>query len=213
MSNKYQSAMHCISCELSCEVFPQESVRFQYCDNANFILWPKENAYLQRGLQEEYLLHSRFTLLNSFAFVDFSISNLRYFIDQDWIDRLSETGMRIIILSDRILVPLANYWLKKWGGIQGIIYADDSIRNIRYRFDRIFSGRSASDKRGKTLNDAEFSLLAFLLSGSGLQETYKLNELNISEIYIRKNRLEKKLGRNMNKIFAMISGQTGIHNT
>lgn len=205
MSENYPNTMHCMSCGLSCQIFPQQSVRFQYCGNSNFILWPERNIFLQRGLIEEYIHFSKFVLFNGFLFVDFSVTNVRYFLEQDWVDRLSETGMKIIIISDRILMPLANYWLKKWGGIQGIIYADESITNIRYRFERIFSGRTANLMRGKTLTDTEFSLFALLLSGGDIKKIHKLKQLNINKVYLNKNRLEQKLGRNINKIFSMIS--------
>ncbi|WP_072094173.1 hypothetical protein [Trabulsiella odontotermitis] len=206
MGKRDANVMHCISCELSCQVFPQKSVRLQYCGNANFILWPERNSYLKTGLLESYLLHSKIITLNGFVFVDFSVSNLRYFVGQEWIDRLTETGMKIIIIADRVLAPLANYWLKKWRGVQGIIYADDSASHIHYKFERIFSGRFANITRGPTLNDSEFSLLALILSESGLRKAHRLNELNVSEIYVRKNRLERKLGCNINKLFSLISG-------
>ncbi|KFC04503.1 RmbA family protein [Trabulsiella guamensis ATCC 49490] len=207
MGKHNATVMHCISCELSCQISPQKSVRFQYCGNANFILWPERNHFLQKGLQEAHLLYSNALLFNGLIFVDFSVANLHYFINPDWIDRLSETGMKIIIIADRTLAPLANYWIKKWSGILGIIYADDSHSAIKNKFARIFSGRSTKILQGKILSDSEFSLLAFFLSYPDKQKTYKFNEVNAGEIYIRKNRLEKKLGCNINKIFSQISGQ------
>jgi hypothetical protein len=139
------------------------------------------------------------------------VSNLRWFIGQEWVDRLSETGMKVIIIADRVMAPLANYWLKKWKGIQGIIYADDPVSTIKYKFDKVFSGRTANLPQGKTLNDAEFSLLAHIFSNVDWQKIHKHHELSVNDIYIRKNRLEKKLGCNINKLFALISGPIKEH--
>ncbi|AXM04835.1 hypothetical protein DKG79_25580 (plasmid) [Escherichia fergusonii] len=46
------------------------------------------------------------------VFVDFSISYLRFFTDKKWLDYLYETKLKIVLVCDRHLRPLANYWYK-----------------------------------------------------------------------------------------------------
>ncbi|EGM6571992.1 helix-turn-helix transcriptional regulator, partial [Salmonella enterica] len=36
MMRKPSQIVHCISCELSCQLFPDSAVRVQYCHNAAF---------------------------------------------------------------------------------------------------------------------------------------------------------------------------------
>ncbi|EER1716048.1 hypothetical protein GBE07_004599 [Escherichia coli] len=205
MTKKSEEHQFYATCQLRTQLFHEQSGEGQHRDYINFILWPGRNYFLQRGLMEEYMHYSNFMLFNSFLFVDFSITNIRYFLEQECFDHLSAADMKIIIISDKILMPLANYYIKKCDGIDSIIYADSNSIDIKHRFERIFSGRSANVRRGGTLNEAEFSLLKLLLSGSGFKKIHKTEKLNMNNIYTHKSRLEKKMGCSMNKIFAMIA--------
>ncbi|MCD3069599.1 helix-turn-helix transcriptional regulator, partial [Salmonella enterica subsp. enterica serovar Enteritidis] len=86
-----------------------------------------------------------------FIFVDFSFPNLRRFTDLQWADSLADSGMHIVLISDRSLTPLANYWILKSNKIQGIIYSDDDDIVQQQKMHRLFTGRLANSKRGRTL--------------------------------------------------------------
>lgn len=56
MMRKPSQIVHCISCDLSCQLFPDSAVRVQYCHNAAFSIWPDGNAFLKKGLLKSYCL-------------------------------------------------------------------------------------------------------------------------------------------------------------
>ncbi|WP_124990528.1 hypothetical protein [Klebsiella pneumoniae] len=60
-------------------------------------------------------------------FVDFSISHLRFFTNERWIDYLIETKLKIVIVCDKYLKPLANYWFKHSKDIFLVIYQQDRL--------------------------------------------------------------------------------------
>ncbi|EHC30762.1 RmbA, partial [Salmonella enterica subsp. enterica serovar Alachua str. R6-377] len=48
MMRKPSQIVHCISCDLSCQLFPDSAVRVQYCHNAAFSIWFIEKLLLDR---------------------------------------------------------------------------------------------------------------------------------------------------------------------
>lgn len=71
MMRKPSQIVHCISCDLSCQLFPDSAVRVQYCHNAAFSIWPDGNAFLKKGFIEKLLLDRHNHLSSGFIFVDF----------------------------------------------------------------------------------------------------------------------------------------------
>ncbi|ECF0262957.1 helix-turn-helix transcriptional regulator [Salmonella enterica subsp. enterica serovar Java] len=176
MMRKPSQIVHCISCDLSCQLFPDSAVRVQYCHNAAFSIWPDGNAFL----------------------------NLRRFTDLQWADSLADSGMHIVLISDRSLTPLANYWILKSNKIQGIIYSDDDDIVQQQKMHRLFTGRLANSKRGRTLNYTEFILLKRFVSGISIQQIVNIDNIDIKKLYVHKLRLENKLGHSIHKIISNI---------
>lgn len=204
MNRKPLQNVRCISCELSCQLFPEPAVRAQYCHRAAFAIWPEGNSFLKTGVVEKLLLNNQNHLSRGFIFIDFSFPNLRLFADPQWVDRLARSGMHIVLISDRILTPLANYWLSKSSHIQGIIYFDDNDDVQHQKIRRLFTGHMANSKRGRSLNYTEMILLKRFMSGKSIQQITMADNIDIKKIYVYKLRLEEKLGHNIHKIISNI---------
>lgn len=72
MKRSPSQTVRCISCELSCQLFPDTAVRASYCHRAAFAIWPEGNGFLQKGIIEKLLLNNQNHLSRGFIFVDFS---------------------------------------------------------------------------------------------------------------------------------------------
>lgn len=204
MIKQSKKIIRCISCELSCQLSPENTVRSQYCGNASFSIWPEGNYYLKTGVIEKFLLAHQNRLSKGFIFVDFSFPNLRCLVDEEWIDFLAKTKMNIVIIADRKLMPLANYWFSKRNEIQGIIYADDDDNVVQYKIRRLFTGRFISNKKGRTLNSTEFILLNRFISGASIRQIIESDNIDIKKIYVQKLRLENKIGCSIHKMISQI---------
>ena len=196
--------VRCISCELSCQLYPDAAVRSRYCHRAVFAIWPEGNNFLQKGVIEKLLLNNQNHLSRGFIFIDFSFPNLRLFADPHWVDRLTRSGMRIVLISDRCLAPLANYWLSKSNKKQGIIYSDDNDAVQHQKIRRLFMGHLANNRRGRSLNYTEMILLKRFISGKSIQQITKIDNIDVKRIYVYKLRLEDKLGLSIHKILSNI---------
>ncbi|WP_081005665.1 transcriptional regulator [Trabulsiella odontotermitis] len=195
-------AIHCISCGLSCQLYPDVTVKSSYCAHEIFSIWPDGNNYLKSGFINQFLLKNRNNLLVGFIFVDFSLPYLRWFTDEAWIDYLTKTGMRIVIITDKSLMPLANYWITKSDKIHGIIYADDDELIMQKKIKRLFMGQSVNTRHGRTLNFEEYTLLKRFVSGSGFMQAIKIDNINAKKVYVHKYRLEQKLGGSIRNLIS-----------
>lgn len=204
MITSSQKVVRCISCELSCQLYPDNAVRSLYCDNASFAVWPVGNHFLEIAVQDKILRRNKNHLSRGFIFVDFSMYNLRLLADPQWIERLAIANMNIVIITDRKLEALANYLFAHRSEIKGVIYANDSEVVLQEKIKHIFSGRRVNIRRGNILNAVEFMLLNRFMSGICLQEIIKTNTIDVTKIYVHKVRLERKLGTRINKILASI---------
>ena len=204
MKRSPSQTVRCISCELSCQLFPDTAVRASYCHRAAFAVWPEGNDYLKKGIIEKLLLNNHNHLSHGFIFIDFSFPNLRLFTDPQWVDRLTQSGMHIVLIADRILTPLANYWLSKSNKIQGIIYSSDSDEVQHQKIRRLFRGHLANSKRGRSLNYTEMILLKRFISGISIQQITRIDNIDVKRIYVYKLRLEDKLGLSIHKILSNI---------
>lgn len=198
------SIIRCISCELSCQLYPDRALRVQYCNDSEFAVWPDDNHFLKKGVIEKLLFDSKNCLSRGFVFVDFSFPYLRLFSDSQWIEQLANCGMYIVLLSDRSLAPLANYWLAHESHIRGVIYADDEESVQKQKIQRLFTGRLANGKDGRSLNHTEFILLKRFMSGAGIQQIIESENIDVKKIYAHKLRLENKLGHSIHKIISNI---------
>ncbi|WP_414456166.1 helix-turn-helix transcriptional regulator [Enterobacter quasiroggenkampii] len=196
--------VRCISCELSCQLYPDNAVRSQYCGNASFAVWPGDNYFLQIAVENKIVRGNKNHLLRGFIFVDFSMYNLRALADPQWIERLARTNMNIVIISDRKLEALANYFLTHRSEIKGVIYSDDSDIILKEKISHLFTGRRVNSRRGSILNAVEFTLLNRFLSGACLQEIIKTDGIDVKKIYVHKIRLERKLGTSIHKMLVSI---------
>ena len=42
--------------------------------------------------------------------VDFSLDNILYFLHEEWAEKLQETGLKVILLADKSMLPMANFF-------------------------------------------------------------------------------------------------------
>ncbi|CAH6635225.1 helix-turn-helix transcriptional regulator [Pseudocitrobacter vendiensis] len=193
--------MNCITCPLNCEIKPKTSLRVSFCQNFCFGTWPEGSGYFSIGIVEGVLKQSHNYFYNGCVFVDFSISFLRLLMDRQWIDYLLETRLNIIVVCDKHLQPLANYWLKNESGIFLIIYPNDSMPYVTEKIKNKFIGRGAVPVKGETLSKLELNVLRELMAGRDCTSVAALFNIDIRSVYAAKQRVEKKMGNDVNDLF------------
>lgn len=164
-------------------------------------MWPEESIYFNRGVIEGILNNNHNARLNGYIFVDFSISFLRLFLDKQWIDYLASTRMGIVLVSDRNMQSLANYWRKHHPAVSVIIYHDDGLAVANEKIRQVFIGRHLSFTKGNTLTQTEFIIMGNMVAGKNPHQIAELLSMDIRSVYAYKQRIEKRMGGKINTLF------------
>ncbi|EOL2270682.1 helix-turn-helix transcriptional regulator [Escherichia coli] len=196
LCSRYKS-LTCNSCSMHCQMSP----RLQYCANSCFCMWTEESSYFNRGVVEGILTKNHNARLSGYIFVDFSVSFLRLFLEKDWIDYLASTDMGIVLVSDRNMQSLANYWRKHNSAISAVIYNDDGLDVANEKIRQLFIGRYLSFTRGNTLTQMEFTIMGYMVSGYNPYQIAEVLDMDIRSIYAYKQRIEKRMGGKINELF------------
>lgn len=62
--------------------------------------------------------------------VDFSLDNILYFLHEEWAEKLQETGLKVILLADKSMLPMANFWMLRSGLLWSVVEVNDSLSSL-----------------------------------------------------------------------------------
>lgn len=166
-----------------------------------FLYVARRKFIFNRGVVEGILTKNHNARLSGYIFVDFSVSFLRLFLEKDWIDYLASTDMGIVLVSDRNMQSLANYWRKHNSAISAVIYNDDGLDVANEKIRQLFIGRYLSFTRGNTLTQMEFTIMGYMVSGYNPYQIAEVLDMDIRSIYAYRQRIEKRMGGKINELF------------
>lgn len=195
--------INCMTCPSKCEVKPNASLRISFCQDYCFCTWPEASGYFSLGIMEGLLKQSYNNIYLGCVFVDFSISYLRFFTDCRWLDYLAETKLKIIIVCDNYLKPLANYWFKQSKNVFLVIYPGDKITRACENLKKRFIYQRDAFLKGEALSALEFDVLRALIAGENCNHLAESLNVDIRRVYAAKQRAEKKMGADVNMLFRL----------
>ncbi|QZN95267.1 hypothetical protein [Symbiopectobacterium purcellii] len=193
-TTKIFNGLSCVSCQFRCELLPFPSLRTINCIKEQFCVWPESNYYLSIGLVD-VVANSKYNYMGGgFVFVDFSLANIKIFTNARWLDYLARSGLRLILVSDKLMEPLAAYWKQRDDRIFSVLYTSDGYENILKSIDKIYLRKiNATRARGK-MTEKEVSVLFLVLNGCSLKEIAGELQIGSKRLYNIKYSIERKLG-------------------
>ncbi|MFT8211944.1 MAG: hypothetical protein ACMZI0_17700 [Symbiopectobacterium sp.] len=193
-TTKIFNGLNCVSCQFRCELLPFPSLRTINCIKEQFCVWPESNYYLSIGLID-VVANSKYNYMGGgFVSVDFSLANIRIFTNARWLDYLAHSGLRLVLVSDKLMEPLAAYWKKQDDRIFSVLYTSDGYASILKSIDKIYLRKmNATKARGK-MTEKEVSVLFLVLNGFSLKEIAGKLQIDSKRLYNIKYSIERKLG-------------------
>ncbi|CAH6637207.1 Response regulator receiver protein [Pseudocitrobacter vendiensis] len=190
---KYE-LVRCISCHYRCELTAQPTVKMMNCVENQYCIWPNDNTYLQIGIRT-LLINTYYTLTHTgLIFVDFSRYKINLFTNSKWIEHLKKTGLRIILVSDKQMQPLASYWKKNYQQIVSIIGATDSHEEVKRKIRTSFLGRRDMSISRNQLTDLEIHVLDLFISEYTVRQIAAILNITNKKVYATKQSLKNKMG-------------------
>lgn len=164
------------------------------------VAWPDTNRYFYEGILgycDSINTHPEHLKV---VFVDFQLANLSLFLDQDWL--IYSICNRVILVTDRYLLPLANYYKAMFHQIDSVIQGTGTSEDIFNKIDYVISGGKVSSPSKISLSSREICLLRTLTRGVSVRDLANRLQLSPKTIYAMRHNMLGKMGLNkMNDIF------------
>lgn len=134
------------------------------------------------------------TSSSGFMFVDFSWRNIRFFMNDEWPGYLASTNLKVILLTDKPMTPLANYYHKNEEGVSEVLYLSEGLGTVLMNLKKIFIGLPLFRRCGRVLTKKEMDVLCLTLKNKGVPDTSMEMSLHVKSVYNIRQRIEGKIG-------------------
>ncbi|QLK60045.1 response regulator receiver protein [Enterobacteriaceae bacterium Kacie_13] len=159
-----------------------------------YCIWPETNSFLKLGL-EFFIINSRYNITyNDLVFVDFSSHNAKLYSNNEWLAHLTRTGLRLVLIPDMTMIPLAFYWKKNSTKIVSVINPEDTGFEIEKKISIPFSRYSDQCFYRNSLNEIEVKMLDLMFSDKSIKQISEILVISSKKTYEIKRRLQLKMG-------------------
>lgn len=186
--------IYCMTCVLNCKFKSGRKVNGFECEEQKLIVWPSENHFFKRAIHESVFKENSCFLPGGVIIVDFSKSNLTHFLSDSWIKKLNETGLKIILLTEKSMLSVANFWKSKYTEITANILTSRDQRDVHEQIKKVLRGASLQPSRRPCLTDDEMHILQRILNGESNQKIASDMLCDMRYVYQAQQSLRRKLG-------------------
>lgn len=95
----------CMACGLNCPIEAEDKIERSHCGERKFSVWPDKNYFFKRAVNDLVFREITCFLPEGMVVVDFSLDNILYFLHEGWAEKLQETGLKVILLADKVMIP------------------------------------------------------------------------------------------------------------
>lgn len=186
--------VHCQSCSIQCRILPTQEFSASQCLNARICIWPEINLFFEAGIRSVINSVEIITSSTGFVFVDFSWRNIRFFINDEWIEYLHSTKMKVVLLSDQRMAPLAAYYKQSGVGILEVLYMSEGLSANVINVRKLFTGLPLFHRSRRALTKRERDVLYLTLSQRKVADIAEEMSLDAKSVYNIRQRVENKIG-------------------
>ena len=183
----------CLGCELKCDYTNSELFHDFKCDDKKRVVWPDDNYYFKFAVDEVIFKKYKCYLDHGVIIVDFSIYHLSLFLDDAWVDFLSRTELKVILIAGRRMLPLANFWAQKAGLNWFVVSNHGSLDEHLTYISRILRITKVKSSKHPSLNDNEMNTLRLMKKGCSNYDIAERLRCNIRDVYRLQHALRKKM--------------------
>lgn len=194
MNRPLPSDIQCMTCGLNCNFKSGGRINGFECDEQKLIVWPSENHFFRRAVYESIFKEKRCFLPGGVIIVDFSKNNLIYFLNDQWIKKLNETGLSIIILAEKSMLSVANFWKSKHPEIRACILINSDSNTVNEKIKKVLRGTSLNPSRRPCLTEDEMTILQRIIKGESNLKIASDMLCDMRYVYQLQHSLRRKLG-------------------
>lgn len=186
--------VNCMGCSFNCSLDPENKMEEFLCEDRQLAVWPDLNYYFKRAIHDLVFKELTCYLSQGVIVVDFSVDNILFFINEKWTKKLHDSGMKIVLLSEQNMLPMANFWMAHSGFTWSVVEVENSLPNVIDKIKRIMQGRQLHCRRTPSLTEHEMGTLRLLAQGKSSQDIACIMSCDTRSVYRFQSSLCKKFG-------------------
>lgn len=184
----------CQSCSVKCQILPEQEFSASQCLNSKVCIWPRVNFFFEVGVSSLVNSISIITSSEGFIFVDFCWRNIHFFMNEEWIEYLASTNMKILLLADVKMAALANYYKQNEKKVTEVLYLSEGLGGTLINFRKVFVGLPLLRRPCRALTTRERQVLYLTLKHKCVADISTEMSLDIKSVYNIRQRIESKIG-------------------
>jgi len=184
----------CMGCGLNCDIESDSKTGQVHCGETQFAVWPNDNHYFKRAINELVFRNLPCYIPKGVVIVDFSLDNILCFLNEQWIHTLRATGLKIILVVEKSMLPMANFWLVHSDFLDSMVVVGSGVTSFVDKIKRVMLGRSPKFRRTPSLTESEMTTLRLLASGHSYQDIAREMACETRNVYRFQYSLCKKFG-------------------
>lgn len=155
----------CIACGLNCRIEAKNKIERTLCGEKKFSVWPDRNYFFKRAVNDLVFRELTCFVPEGIVVVDFSLGNILYFLNECWTRKLRDSGLKIILIADKNMLPMANFWRLRSGFSWAVVEVNSDLSNLINKIKRVMLGRNLLCRRTPSLTEHEMKTLCLLAEG------------------------------------------------
>ncbi|WP_454797697.1 helix-turn-helix transcriptional regulator [Klebsiella pneumoniae] len=184
----------CIACGLNCRIEAKNKIERTLCGEKKFSVWPDRNYFFKRAVNDLVFRELTCFVPEGIVVVDFSLGNILYFLNECWTRKLRDSGLKIILIADKNMMPMANFWRLRSGFSWAVVEVNSDLSNLINKIKRVMLGRNLLCRRTPSLTEHEMKTLYLLAEGHSSQDIARIMACDTRSVYRFQYSLCKKFG-------------------
>lgn len=193
-ATNFNRRLNCMGCGMGCRVDYSERFNIRFCNDSRLAVWPDKNHYFKLAINELIFKEYRCYLAEGVVFIDFSLNNILYFINDEWLKFLVKTEMSLVLIADRDMLPLANYWFGRSKAIRAILIPHEGRAGFRKKAKKILYGGACDAKKMPAVTAREMTVLNMRLRGYSFTQIAERLDSRVKNVYQHAASLRRKFG-------------------
>lgn len=182
-----------MKCGLNCPIEYESKSNDLQCGERKFAIWPDGNHYFKRAINDLVFKELTCFIPRGIIIVDFSLDHIQLFLDKEWIEKLRMTGLKIILVVEKSMLPMANFWMSR-SELFGAVVVNNGVHGFVEKIKRLMLGRIPKCRRTPSFTDHEMTTLRLLARGHSNQDIALVMQCGARNVYRFQYSLRKKFG-------------------
>lgn len=173
----------CIVCGLNCWIEVKNKIECIFCGEKKFFVWLDRNYFFKWVVNDLVFCEFICFVFEGIVVVDFLLGNILYFLNECWIRKLWDSGLKIILIVDKNMLLMVNFWRLCFGFFWVVVEVNSDLSNLINKIKCVMLGWNFLCRCILLLMEYEMKMLCLFVEGYFSQDIVCIMVCDICSVY------------------------------